>query len=107
MRATLALIKFLYRQLVTRRANPIFVDMGNHKAAQHKEHVHCQIALVHGSRIALGVNSRQMPAEMKYYDPHCSDAAQRGERGKLLGRSGKSVLPAVAGLLRRSLAGSS
>jgi len=48
-----------------------------------------------------------MPAEMKYYDRHGSDAAQRGERGKLLGRIGKSVLPAVAGLLRRSLSGSS
>src|SRR5216684_1228901 len=34
----------------------ILVDMGDDKAAQHKEHIHGQVALVHGSGIAFGVN---------------------------------------------------
>src|SRR5216684_7579914 len=57
----------------------ILVDMGDDKAAQHKEHIHGQVALVHGSGIAFGVNGWDVPAKVKYYDPERGDAARSEE----------------------------
>ena len=78
----------------------LLVDMRDDKAAQHKEHVHREIALVHGSRVAFGVNGREIPAKMKYHDPQRGDAAQRGQRGELLRRSGRPLPFAPAAALR-------
>src|SRR5216684_2601204 len=79
----------------------ILVDMGDDKAAQHKEHVHGQIALVHRSGIALGMNGWDVPAKVKYYDPERGDAAQRGQGSKLLDRPGRPLAPGSDSCIHR------
>lgn len=62
------------------------IDVADDKPAQHEEQVDGQVAFIHSSGEAIGVNRRKVPAIVEQDDPQGGNAAQRRQRSEVLGR---------------------